>query len=226
MTDLLSDPSESNADEYEGLDPVVAKRLRDKDAFIETLKSEKAQVMTELRARTSLEEITERIARQAQSDPTPDPQKVAAPPVEPKTVNISEQVLKILEEEKTKANRETNLEKSRSGLRERFGADYNLYLKKAASTLGVSEAFLANLASSSPDGLLKLIDSLPLKEGDLGTPPPSSVDTSKAFGQGVRKNAAYYSELRKKDREKYFSAAVQAEMHNEAVRQGAKFYEP
>jgi hypothetical protein len=224
MTDLLSDPS-GEPDEYEGLDPVVAKRLRDKDAHIATLEAENAQHRTDLRARTSLEEITERIARQAQQAPTPDPSPVAAPAaVEP--TNISEQVLKILEEEKTKANRAANTERARAGLREKFGADYNAYLQKAAKLLGVSDKFLADLAASSPEGLLQVVSTLPLKEGDLGVPPQSSVDTSKAFGQQVRKNKSYFDNIRKTDRQKYFSASVQKEMHDEALRQGAKFYEP
>ncbi len=228
MTDLLSDPSGApEADEYADLDPAVAKRLRDKDAFIATLENETATYRNELRARTSLEEITDRIARQVQQDPTPGQTPPAAePPAKSEPVNIAEQVLKILEEERAKDNRTANVEKSRAGLRERFGADYNLYLKKAATTLGVSEKFLADMASTAPDGLLRMIDSLSLKEGDVGAPPPSSVDTSKQFGQVVRRNKAYYDNIRKADRQKYFSAAIQSEMHNEAMKQGPKFYEP
>jgi hypothetical protein len=227
MTDLLSDPSADPApDEYEGIDPALAQRLRDKDNHIKTIESENAQFRTELRARTSLEEITERIARQAQQAPTPDPNGVAAPPAQPEP-DIAQQVLKILEAEKAKANREANIEKTRSGLREKFGADYNAYLLKAAKLLNVSEKFLADLGASSPDGLLKLVDSLPLKEGDgdIGTPPPSNVNTAGAFNQTVRKNKAYFDNIRKSDRAKYFSAAVQKEMHDEAVRQGSKFFE-
>jgi hypothetical protein len=234
MTDLLSDPNAATPTIEDLVGPgkkyadvsELAKAYAHLERHAEEVKSENATYRNELRARTSLEEITERIARQSQVDPTPDPKPVAAPQPEAQPVNISEQVLKILEDEKTKANREQNTERARSGLRERFGADYNLYLKKAASSLNVSEAFLANLAQSSPDGLLKLVDSLSLKDADLGSPPPSSVDTAKQYNQSLRKNSSYYSELRKKDRQKYFSAAVQAEMHNEAVRQGPKFYEP
>lgn len=229
MTDLLSDPSEPLTldDDYKDLDPVIAKRLRDKDAFIEQLKEEGATYRNELRARTSLEEITERIARQAQQ-PTPGaPSSPAADPaVLPEPEDISEKVLKILQEEKTKANRDANVERSRAGLRERFGADYNAYLKKASNELGVSEKFLADLAASSPDGLLKLVDNLKFERVDGGSPPPSSVNTAGAFNQSVRKNAAYYAKLRKEDKSKYLSAAVQVEMHNEAMKQGAKFYEP
>jgi hypothetical protein len=227
MTDLLSDPSEplDSADDYAGIDPALAKRLRDKDSFIEQLKSEKAEVVTQLRARTSLEEITERIARQAQQAPDPDSKRVADPLAPPEPEDISAKVLKILQEEKTKANRDGNVERSRAGLRERFGADYNLYLKKASAELGVSEKFLADLAATSPDGLLKTIDALNLKDTETGSPPPSSVDTSKQYNQTVRKNKAYYSKMLKDDRSRYFSAAIQSEIHAEAMRQGDKFFE-
>lgn len=235
MTDILDDQPDDITVTIEDLvgpgkkyadANALAKAYAHLEEHAETVKQENAAYRADLRARTSLEEITERIARQAQQETPPvDRTDNAAPPATPDAEDISEKVLKILEEERRKANREGNLEKSRSGLRDRFGADYNLYLQKAAKSLGVSEKFLGDLAASSPDGLLKMVDSLNLREDDLGAPPPNTLDTSKAFGQQVRKNAAYYNKLRKEDRAKYFSAAVQKEMHDEAFRQGAKFYE-
>lgn len=215
MTDVLDNTPDNGA---------VEKRLADKDAHIANLENELAEFRTELKNRTSLEELLERFAQQA------PPSEPAAPvnPQAPNDVDISEKVRRILQEEDAKIKRQKNIDDARAGLIERYGENYNDTLKKSAATLGVSEKFLADMAATSPQGLLKLLDSTGFKPDvtPVATPPQSSVDTSKPFNQQTKKNAAYYRELRRADINKYFSASVQREMHDEAVRQGSSFYEP
>lgn len=223
MTDILDDPAVDNTD----------KRLADKDQHIGNLESELAELRAELRNRTSMEDLIAQMNAQPSVDPIVDPATNPSPNNKKiDETELSEKVRNILKAESENAKREANTAVSRSGLIERFGEKYNDTLGEIAKSLGVSEKFLSSLAATSPTGFFKVIDSVKLdtvnpQSNRPSAPPAPSVDTSKAFMSGnVRKNDQYYKDLYRKDKNLYFSAKVQQEMHEEAIRQGAKFYEP
>lgn len=223
MTDILDEPAVDNTD----------KRLADKDQHIGNLESELAELRAELRNRTSMEDLIAQMNAQPSVDPIVDPATDPSPNNKKiDETELSEKVRNILKAESENAKREANTAVSRSGLIERFGEKYNDTLGEIAKTLGVSEKFLAGLAATSPTGFFKVIDSVKTDSDNppairSSAPPAPSVDTSKAFNNGnVRKNDQYYKDLYRKDKNLYFSAKVQQEMHEEAIRQGAKFYEP
>lgn len=235
---LLEDQTEENTDYYEMLvgegkkyadNQALAKSRVHADSMIETLKTELAELRAERQATESLEEVADRalkprkeleeMSTTPRQDLEPEPQNEDKP-------DLRTEVLRLLQEEKSRETRDQNIETVRRQLKERFGSDYNKTLKEIAETLEVSTDLLTDMAARSPNGLLKLVDSVAKPSVDRpSTPPASSVDTNRGFGSTPRKNKAYYAELRKTDLNKYLSKAVQAEMHREAVAQGAKFYE-
>lgn len=207
----------------------LAKSKLEADRFIEQLKKEADEARTELRSRLSLEELSEQLlSRAAQPNPTPPVeasrrQDDPAPTPQP---NLQEEVKKLLAEEKSRASRENNISQTRAALKERFGGDYNATLRQITEELGVSDKFLSDMAATAPAAFLKLVDSVQAPDVNRPTSPPQSgVDTSKQFNQQLSKNNAYYQKMRKEDPKLYFSKRIQTELHNEAMRQGQKFFE-
>ena len=205
----------------------AAKAIVEKDTFIEQLKSEAAIARQELRSRTNLEDIVAQLKRpqEPNSLQPPTQQPAAIPGNEPTPVDLKSEVARLLAEERQSTNRETNLKTARQGLKERFGADYNQTLLTVASELGVTEKFLTDMASTSPNGFFKLLDSVKPADSKVPVTPPNSRDHNPPPSASGRKNKAYFDALRKADINAYLSPRVQNEYHREAMAQGARFYE-
>lgn len=207
----------------------LAKAKIEADRFIEQLKKEADEARTELRSRLTLEELSEQLlSRTVERNPGTPPQEVnrsqddkPAP-----AVDLKAEVKRLLEEERSKGNREANIAKTRQALKDRFGGDYNATLRQIAEDLNVSDKFLADTAASAPEAFLRLVDSVRAPDTNRPmAPPQGNVDTSKQFNQTLNKNNAYYQKMRKEDPKLYFSKKVQVELHNEAMRQGSKFFD-
>lgn len=210
----------------------VAKAVSEKDAFIEQLKKENAEMRTDLSSRMTLEELADKVFKGRDTgNPTEDPRPTQPqePRVEenrPQIEDLSEQVRKLLMEERAKETRNGNIEKAKSALKEAYGADYKQAVLKAASELGVSEQYLADMSATTPAGFMRLIESVvPRDNNSPTTPPAGSFDSSRGAEPGFKKrNAAYYNELRKSDPKKYFSKEVQVEMYKQAREMGEAFF--
>ena len=204
----------------------LAKAKIEADSFIDKLKGELQEMRTELQSRLTLEEMMDKIKPQEPAGEMPTTTQQEPGPSEAKEVNLQEEVRRLLSEEKSKEQRTQNIETVRSTLKERFGSDYNNRLRSLSQELSVSEKFLSDMAATSPQAFLRLVDSSnQSRQTPTGAPPRSSMDVNTQMNEGSRKNWAYYSNLRKSDPRSYFSAKVQAEIHKEAMRQGPKFYE-
>lgn len=237
MTDSLFETDQSQAARFEDLvgegkkyktTDDAAKALIEKDRFIAQLQAEGATFREEIKARLSLEELADRIARQTPNgEPSPTQRsEPGSPQAEPAPTDLKAEVKRLLEEERSTQNRQSNLEKSKQAAKERFGGDYNATLRQIAEELSVSDKFLTDMAASSPAAFIKLIDSVKTPDNNRSFAPPSgSVDTSKNFNTQVRRNKAYFDNLRKTDLNGYLSKRVQNEMHREAMAQGQAFYE-
>ena len=215
---------------YKTPDEIVKAKVH-ADKHITTLESELAELRTELAARVSVEEMLEKIQTPApvqQQQPTREmpttPRQEPGSSEEPK-VDLQSEVQKLLKQEKEKDRRDANIKAAREGLKERFGADYNAKVKQIASDLEVSEDYLTSVAASSPNGFLKLIDSVAPKDDNRPTTPPNPQYNPTRVPSIDKKNAAYYRELKKSDPTAYFSKKTQKEMHDQALKMGPAFYE-
>lgn len=233
MTDLFTDDQTVNVsfDDLVGegkkykTPEDVAKALVEKDRFITQLQDENATARQELRSRTNLEEIVERL--KPAGNP-PNDSEISQPPrqepiVEQKPEDLEATVLALLQAERQKDAKAKNLETAHSGLRERFGADYKQTLRSIVSELGVSEQFVSDLAASSPAGFLKLVDSVRAPDDKRPVTPPTSRDPVIPTSSG-RRNKAYYDELRRTDINKYLTPRIQNQYHQDAIEQGDSFY--
>lgn len=230
MTDIFSDEQapEVKFDDLVGegkkyRDPdALAKKTVHADQHISNLESELAELRQELATRTTIEDMMDKLN---QRQPTREPLDTTQPEPGKDQVDLTSEVQRLLAAEKEKDRREANISKTRAGLRERFGADYNNRLTQIADELSVSKDFLTQMAASSPEGFMKLVDSVAKPDDNRPvTPPKGSIDPFKIASPGT-KNKAYYDKIRKEDPNLYFSRRVQNEMHAEAVKQGASFYQ-
>lgn len=200
----------------------AAKKIVHADQHISNLEKELAEMRTELQTRLTVEEMMGKLEQKR--EPTREMLETNRQETG-KEIDLSAEVQKLMKQEKEKDRREANISAARAGLKERFGADYNQRLKSIAEELSVSEEFLSQMAASSPSGLLKLVDSVAKPDDNRPiSPPKGSVDPFK-ISSPDRKSKAYYDKIRKEDPGLYFSRRVQNEMHAEAVRQGASFYQ-
>lgn len=238
MTDsLLGDPQAPESVRFDDLvgpdkkfktSDDLARSKIEADRFIDQIKAENEQFRTELRARTNLEELADRISKGPNGELRTPPQEPARRQDDnaPAPTDLKSEVKRLLDEERGQASRQANLDAARLGAKERFGGDYTATLRQIAEELSVTDKFLTDIAASSPAAFLKLIDSVRAPDKNIpSAPPQSSLDTSRNFSSQNRKNNAFYSEMRKKDPNLYFAKRTQNEMHREALAQGQKFYE-
>lgn len=206
----------------------VAKAIHEKDAFIAQLEKEAEDARTELRARLTLEELSEKFVSK---NPQPiQPPQVTTPEKADRDVAQPVDIAKLVADElaKTKSVEKTNanMDKAKAGLKDRFGGDYATALKGIAETLAVGTSFLDSIAAQSPEAFFNLIDSVkPRDDRRPVSPPTSGLDPNRGAPVSGVKNNKYYQNLRKTDPQAYFSKHVQAELYRNAMDMGSKFYE-
>lgn len=238
--DVTIDPNKDYFDELVGegkkykTNQDVGRALVEKDTFIERLKTENAGIRQELATRLKLEEAVEKIASVGRTPPPsnePEPQApekgngAAASPED-----IRKIVAEVQNEESAKARREANLNVVENALKAAFGPGYQRTLKEQAKKLGLGESFLQNLAAEQPNAFLKLMDVQVKPEApSTAVTAPRTVVSPEAFQSfspaSSVKTQKHFEEIRKKDPSRYWSAAVQNEMHREAIKQGESFFD-
>lgn len=208
--------------------PAAGRAIVEKDAFIEQLKRENAQFRDELKTKTSMEDFLTKIEASRAVPPlnstTQETTPVETAPAKTEHKGLSqEDVERLLTEREVNRQKETNLNKAKESLKQAFGANYSEVLKAKAAELGVSAEFLTSIAQTTPAALLTLVgaDKAPTMTNTL---PNGSLRSSQPNAGTQGKKFADFEKIRKEDQRKYWSTAVQAEMHAEAQKQGEAFY--
>lgn len=250
MTDLFS-PSHDNGSDNIHVDPnkdymselvgegkkfktpeELARGKWEADQFIERLKQEQSALRKELESRKRLEEVADLLSQQKNQSTEGQP---PARDDGTKQTLTPETLEQMLEERLTKREqqqrREQNINTVKQKLAEKFGNNYVAKLEQEANNLGVTKEYLTNLAAESPNAFLRLVgyDALPKQQQqdtNLFSPPTTSVNTT-GFAPNVtgERTQTYYEKLKQNDPKSYWSPKVQNEMHRDAQRLGAKFFD-
>jgi hypothetical protein len=139
---------------------------------------------------------------------------------------ISEDVIKSLveqtltqREQQSTASQNTQL--VQTTLQEKYGTEARGHVEKKAKELGLSMERLSALAAESPNAFFALIGE-PRKEF---TPIVNgSINTSAArLDVPSERNWQWYQNLRKQDKTKYYSPAIQQQMMQDKLRLGPRF---
>lgn len=135
----------------------LAKGKATSDAFINQLLKEKADLLTELKSRKTVQELlTDR-----NSNPPPpvpvQPEDNGNEPDLTNTKDLETLLERKLTEREQASVKQRNLSIVKEKLQEVWGDKYALELRTAASQLGLGEQFLDNLASEQPAAFFKLV---------------------------------------------------------------------
>lgn len=196
------------------------------DQYIEQLKSKLAELETD----AALEDRLKGLLTQKPQTPAPDNNGAEAhQPAKPATqdIDLAAEVKKILAETSIESKRANNVNEVASKLIETFGDETkaNQAVKQKAADLGVSIEYLQDVAAQSPKAFFSLVGvevQTPNRptQGDVNT---AALKASPATG--AKPNTySWYKQLRKDNPTLYRSAAIQEQMHKDALSAGADFY--
>jgi len=208
----------------------LAKRLNDKDEYIQRLQNETAELRKEVEAVEDIKELLKNNVQGRVPQEQPQQKPDAQNPAQVQAINPKDLEDRI--REVTRQDREVELAtRNINAVGERLVASYgdaekakNAVAAKAAE-LGVSVQFLQDAAAKSPNAFYNLIGlsgeapkSTPRSQSDVNTL------SMRSNGNDGKRNYAYYKALREANKKQYFSPSVQNQMHKDAIEQGSAFY--
>jgi hypothetical protein len=214
---------------------ILIKSKVEADKTIKRREAELAALRSELEKRLSVEEQVTRLAKQSPV------KEVASNPSD--TNNSGEQnknsaqpsltvedVEKLLSKKEEEVRRKTNLQTTQQKLQELYGAEWQTIAIRRAKELGEPLEYFEELAQTRPSVLFNL----------LGAPkePPQKIPSLfnergiNTTGQALsgpsnsgERTMSWYEELRKKDLKKYWTPAIQNQLHSDALKLGEKFFD-
>lgn len=213
------------------IDPNIAKRLEDKDAFIAQLQAETAEMRAELARKAALEDMLEEARRNAAKPPErPDGEGKQPAPEPQKPLNedeLVERVLKAQEAKTQEAKAKANVDAAAARLIELFGTEEAAakIVADRASELGIGVKFLMDTAKQSPDAFYKLME---LQTAPKQAPAPNSNVNPQALAlhaSGVKEGTnAYYEKLRQDMGAAFYTPKIQQQRMKDRIRLGDAFY--
>ena len=119
-----------------------------------------------------------------------------------------------------------NLRTVQNKLTEAFGANHQHVLIAKATALGMTPDEMLDVAKTRPAAFLKLVEADKVGNTASASAPRSSVNTAGMNQTSNERNYKYYQGLRKELGDaKFFAPKIQNELHKDAARLGAAFYE-
>mgnify|MGYP001588332880 FL=1 len=196
--------------------------------------AELLELREQLKVAKTMEEFMDKIESRSRTpnqdtpgDGDGDPNGAAPHNAAPSEQTIAELVRKSLAEVRSRATAMQNLQTTAQALKDAWGPDYIQTLNAKRQELGLTEDFMNDVAARSPKALLNLVGVQKEASPNSHLPPRSTQVPQGGYQAAptrpVRKNRAYYNEMLKKDRAKYYSPDVQAEKMRMAVTMGADF---
>lgn len=228
---IIVDPNKDYLDELVGdgkkfKDTAALARAKvESDAFIERLKKEKEKETAALRAaldeRDKIEDVVDKAFRRNESVNQNQPDGTERADL-PQTPDVSTLVQQEFDRRTDEANRRQNVDFCKQKLAEAYGEGFQNVANSKARTLGTSVEYLAALAETQPNLFLSLM--LPQKAGETFVAPPrGSVQSAPPSGEQPRTLSWYKKQYpNPKD---YWNASVQNEIHKQAQKLGADFFD-
>jgi hypothetical protein len=142
----------------------------------------------------------------------------------------TEDILKLVDERLTKrtaAQQEAaNKERANAALLKHFGNDdakARAFVKSEAERLGVGTDFLKDMSAKSPEAFLRLVG-VNQPRANPGASFDNAVNPDASGGEGSMRNAAYYSELRKKLGHRFYEPDIQQQRLRDRKALGERFF--
>lgn len=204
----------------------LARGKLESDGFITRLQQENEGLRQELQTRLRLEEIANSLSQARQPDPVVSEVPPASTPVVPaKEVDLTAAIRAEFAEMEKQKKRDENFKMVQTTMASAFGPNYVEVLKQKAVEMGTTPQRFNELAITDPALLLKLVgaENTSFRGNDLFTPPPAS-HASGFKPSATERNKAYYDKIKKENPSLYWSKETQNSMHNDAQKQGERFF--
>lgn len=209
----------------------VLKAKVEADLFIETLTKRQDEISKDylearkqLEAQASLQTLVDKLNEKTPSSSAqPNANEVREPKVE--TPDIAELVRKEIRDNELSKIRSANAKEVQTKLRERYGVNTAAVLKEQAETLGISEQRVNELAQESPAAFFKLmgLDNVPREP--FQTPPRNNQRNDTFSPKVVKRDYAYYQEMKRANPKVYLDPKIAVQMHNDVIEMGEdRFY--
>lgn len=210
--------------------PALARAIMEKDAFIERLKSETAQLRSSVQGETKIDELLNTLRAQSTTPansgtPATTPETKSAN--QPQTGLSAEDVERLLAAREREKTETSNVALVTTQLRKAWGANHGEVLRQKTEELGATPEFMTNLAKANPSAFLKLVAAESVPESTPGRP-TSSVNTTPAQGKTAvgGHTKSYYDNLRKQVGDaKFFHPTIQNELHRNMMTLGEAFFD-
>lgn len=211
---------------------VIAKGKLEADAYVKTLEGQLAQMREDLGKQDYASQLLTQLQQKA---PSPTVGNTVAsnnnnesgtyadddtnPPVDDEL--LKSLVEKTLTEREAKATVDQNLSVVATQLQELYGTEANATVQKKAQELGMTLERVEELAKESPSAFFALL-------GEKKAPTKSLAHTS-IRTEGVnyentgQRDWAYYSKLRRENKNAYYTPKVQQQLLEDKQRLGSKF---
>lgn len=197
------------------------------DAHIKNLEKEQAELRKELETRLSLEQFRDEIL----SSKTPSSNS-GNHPGENEQVDeafsrddVARLVKETINQERTVAEKNHNRALVAEGLQKAWGSNFQSRLAQRAQELGMTREQFNELASSSPQGFLAMVN--PTSSSQVPNVSPPAADRRPSAGNQSTQTLEHFKKMRKEDPSRYWSPQVQKQIHRletEAARRGEAFY--
>lgn len=207
----------------------LARAKAEADAFIERLKTETNGLRDELKTRTTLDEVLDRLNKSQDTNSNASNQNNQNGENGSGTALKPEDLARMIDErvsQREQARRaQENLAEVAQKLTEAYGSNFATKLKQEADALGLSQDYVNNLAATAPKALFRLlgVDSKP-PQNNLFTPPTNQVRSPGSSQTSGDRTKAYYDDLKKRDPAQYWNPSTQNQMHKDALRLGESFF--
>lgn len=197
------------------------------DATINELKRKLEEAQTELNTTKRLEELLTMATKTREESNPPNLVNHDTNREEPVNDLTAEKIESLISEKLSvhEANRTANenVRAVKAALTEKFGNSYEDVLVKVAESVGESPAWLSEQAKKNPKLVLSLVEANAPKKEVFNAPPATRLNPDLAPPSDVR-NWSYYQKIKGRDPKYYESEAVQIQMHKDALRLGAGFF--
>lgn len=232
MEDLFADTEDHSFDDtknyYEELvgegkkfkdNEALAKGKAYSDKMIEVMKPRFDELRTdylklkeELSARASMQELIDQINQQKKTpvDDTHNNQ-LKTPDLDPKKIEdiVSSKILEAENSRKEEANFKSVMGK----LQEKFGSNYQNYLKQQSEQLGLDQSTVNELARKSPNAFIRTFGLDAQQTEQFQSPPRSSGRADSFVPQGTEKRTwSYYQNLKKTNPSLYHDPKITNQM--------------
>lgn len=205
----------------------LAKGKAMSDEFILQLQTENADLRKDLKARTTLEELSNQFERlrtdSLNGNNNQNYQEASEENLTPEKINnLLDDKLNKFEQSR---QRQQNAVYVKEGLQKSMGSNYQSKLKEDIRQMGMSEEYANTLAEEQPNVFLRLFKTQKPDDRSNFQSPPKSAVAAGFSPSNTERTEKYYNAIRDSNPELFKSIKIQNEMLDDAVRLGERFFD-